>query len=380
MTSVRQQEDEFEDILPTGPAAPGPEPGPEPEPEPEPEPARQVSFHGDAELDDLERAVLGPSQPAGALSGDELVAPLPELALLPGPDGAAPLPAGFAGPAQQRSSPLTRRTTLRGATMAVMATHWGVQVEPLHLDHNEHVVQQEGTKKGKTYVPSKARWGFVSHELEKMGLKPSKKSAIVTAKFQGLDRIGHGFAGWQAPLTVMTRLFSTIWSLGALMDAFGQGQLSCELAVRGVSGPLRCERQTMAELLALNRTSVYPGTSLEMWQAVAVPCATSPDGECVEPGWVRSRIVGALLCGALALTMLLDGMFRRPQLRPGGIRANRAAIGEMFAVLVMTIVTRSLLKSAQTGSIRAFGRLQALAEAGDPDADFDPMAAASYAR
>ena len=380
MTSVRQQEeDEFEDILPTGPAAPGPEPEPEPEQEPEP----QVSFHDDAELDDLESAVLGPSQPAGALSGDEVVAPLPELAQLPGPDGAAPLPAGFAGPggAQQRKSPksLTRRATLRGATMAVMATHWGVKVEPLHLDHNEHVAQQEGTRKGKTYVPSKARWGFVSHELEKMGLKPSKKSAIVTAKFQGLDRIGHGFAGWQAPLTVMTRLFSTIWSLGALMDGFGQGQLSCELANRGVSGPLRCERQTMAELLALNRTSVYPGTTLEMWRPVAVSCAT-PDEECVEPGWVRSRIVGALLCGALALTMLLDGMFRRPQLRPGGIKANRAAIGEMFAVLVMTIATRSLLKSAQTGSIRAFGRLQALAEAGDPDADFDPMAAASYAR
>ena len=37
MTSVRQQEeDEFEDILPTGPAAPGPEPEPEPEQEPEP--------------------------------------------------------------------------------------------------------------------------------------------------------------------------------------------------------------------------------------------------------------------------------------------------------------------------------------------------------
>ena len=58
----------------------------------------------------------------------------------------------------------------------------------------------------------------------------------------------------------------------------------------------------------------------------------------------------------------------------------KALLCPSVTLRLRTVIARSLLKSAQTGSIRAFGGLQALAEAGDPDADFDPMAAASYAR
>ena len=139
---------------------------------------------------------------------------------------------------------------------------------------------------------------------------------------------------------------------------------------------LVCTRTTMVELLAQNHTSVYPGTALDVWRPDPVPCA-APDGveraedDCVHPDAIWRRLVVSLIIGTVALVLMLDGIFRRPQLRPGGLKANRAAIWEMFAVLVAT-VTITDVEVHPKDAPKTYGRLRALAAEGDDAADFDP--------
>ena len=245
----------------------------------------------------------------------------------------------------------------RPAGIAAMAARtWGNAWHDV-----EHVkVTGEGKKAQHEYVPSQARWKFIQSQVDTMGLKSSAKSAAVTAKFRGLDRVGHGFAGWQAPLIVLMRILSLLWTLCALVDTFGRGQLACnetpKRSQQAAATPRECSWVAFGDILALNQTSIYNGTALDRWLAEPVDCATAlsvPGGDgsaCVHPDriwWcdfslfftvfsitfvtffiifpiilslspsfsLRRQLVGACVLGSLGLVLMLDGVIRRPQVR-----------------------------------------------------------------
>lgn len=345
----------------------------------------QLDAGMDSEIESMMEAIL-PSNPASA-QAPSAPESSPRAALAPEParDEALPLP--------DAAHPWPGHSPSRAHEVGDAAGHWqhvGHLVQTVHgisqLAH-EHVkvVHHAGTNTmRKQYMPSQARWSQLSHYTETMGLVHSTKSSMLIAKFRGLDRVGHGFAGWQAPLIIFGRLFSAVCTLFALIDVFGNGQLACNEMVD--EGPFHvCTRTKMVELLALNQTSVYPDTALDVWRPDPVPCAAQrgvagAESDCTHPDSIWRKLVVALVIGMVALALMLDGIFRRPQLQVGGLKANRAAILEMFAVLVATLINQQVLKSIRKDAPKAYGRLQSLAAEGVDAADFDPMSAAVYAR
>eukprot|EP01051_Picozoa_sp_SAG22_P017701 SAG22_NODE_2795_length_2207_cov_1.948292_2_plen_426_part_01 len=100
------------------------------------------------------------------------------------------------------------------------------------------------------------QWMSIVKESGVMSGSLSLRAQRIRAREAGLDRVGHGFVGWQMPLALLFLLISCTWNMGALLDAF-TGQVHCT----GVGRTTTCTKIDFATLVANNKTSFHPERS-----------------------------------------------------------------------------------------------------------------------